>query len=42
MQNWLFAAFEQLLKARIEATVVAHIYDIDVETLTTESFRIAE
>ena len=42
MQNPLFAAFEELLEARIEAAVAAGIYDIGVETLTAESFRIAE
>jgi hypothetical protein len=42
MQNLLFAAFEQLLEARIEAAVSAGIYDIGVETLTAESFRIGE
>ena len=42
MQNTLFAAFEQLLEARIEAAVAAGTYDIGVETLTAESFRVAE
>jgi predicted RNA methylase len=42
MQNRLFAAFEELLEARIEAAVAAGIYDVGVETLTAESFRIAE
>jgi predicted RNA methylase len=42
MQNRLFAAFEQLLEARIEAAVASGIYDIGVETLTAESFHIAE
>src|ERR1700759_3804264 len=42
MQNLLFAAFEQLLEARIEAAVASGFYDIGVETLTAESFRIAE
>jgi hypothetical protein len=42
MQNLLFAAFEQLLEARIEAAVAAGIFDVGVETLTAESFRIAE
>jgi hypothetical protein len=42
LQNLLFAAFEELLEARIEAAVAAGIYDIGVETLTAESFRIAE
>ena len=42
MQNLLFAAFEQLLDARIEAAVTSGTYDIGVETLTAESFQIAE
>ena len=42
MQNTLFAAFEQLLDARIEAAIAAGTYDIGVETLTAESFQIAE
>jgi hypothetical protein len=42
MQNRLFAAFEELLEARIEAAVAAGTYDIGVETLIAESFRIAE
>ncbi len=42
MQNRLFAAFEELLEARIEAAVAAGTYDIGVETLIAENFRIAE
>ena len=42
MQNLLFAAFEQLLEARIEAAISAGIFDLGVETLIAESFRIAE
>ena len=42
MQNLLFAAFEQLLDARIEAAVAAGSYDIGVETLTAENFHVAE
>ena len=42
MQNLLFVAFEQLLDARIEAAVISGTYDIGVETLTAESFQIAE
>ena len=42
LQNTLFAAFEQLLEARIEAAIAAGSYDIGVETLTAESFAIAE
>ena len=42
LQNTLFAAFEQLLEARIEAALAAGTYDVGVETLTAESFRVAE
>ena len=42
MQNLLFVAFEQLLDARIEAAVASGTYDIGVETLTAESFEVAE
>ncbi len=42
MQNLLFAAFEQLLEARIEAAIVSGTYDLGVETLTAESFSITE
>jgi hypothetical protein len=34
--------FEQLLEARIEAAIAGGSYDIGVETLTAESFRVAE
>jgi hypothetical protein len=42
LQNTLFASFEQLLETRIEAALSAGNYDIGVETLTAESFRVAE
>ena len=42
LQNTLFATFESLLEARIEAALTAGTYDIGVETLTAESFRVAE
>ena len=42
LQNRLFAVFEELLDARIEAAIGAGIYDLGVETLTAESFRIVE
>ena len=42
LQNTLFVAFEQLLDARIEEAVAAGIYDVGVETLSAESFHIAE
>jgi P-loop containing NTP hydrolase pore-1/C-terminal domain on Strawberry notch homologue len=42
LQNTLFAAFESLLEGRIEAALAAGTYDIGVETLTAESFRVAE
>ena len=42
LQNTLFAAFEQLLDARIEAALAAGTYDVGVETLIAESFCVAE
>jgi hypothetical protein len=42
MQNTLFAVFEDLLEARIEAVIAAGTYDVGVETLTAESFRVTE
>ena len=42
LQNRLFAVFEELLDARIEAAIGAGIYDLGVETLTAESFNIVE
>lgn len=42
LQNTLFATFEELLDARIEDAMAAGTYDIGVETLTAESFRVAE
>ena len=42
LQNRLFAVFEELLDARIEAAISAGIYDLGVETLTAESFKIVE
>ena len=42
MQNRLFAAFEEVLEARIEAAIAAGIYDVGIETLTAEGFWIAE
>ena len=42
LQNTLFAVFDELLEAKVEAAIAAGIYDVGVETLTAESFRIAE
>jgi hypothetical protein len=42
LQNTLFAAFEQLLEARIEGALAAGTYDAGVETLIAESFHINE
>ena len=38
LQNILFAAFEQLLAARIEGAIASGTYDIGLETLSAESF----
>ena len=42
LQNTLFATFDELLEARIEGALAAGTFDIGVETLTAESFRVAE
>lgn len=42
LQNILFAAFEQLLGARIEGAIASGTYDIGLETLSAESFVVAE
>jgi hypothetical protein len=38
LQNILFAAFEQLLTARIEGAIASGTYDVGLETLKAESF----
>jgi len=40
LQNILFAAFEQLLTARIEGAIASGTYDVGLETLTAESFTV--
>jgi predicted RNA methylase len=40
LQNILFAAFEQLLMARIEGAMASGTFDLGLETLTAESFTI--
>ena len=42
LQNVLFAAFEQLLSARIEGAVASGAYDAGLETLLAESFIITD
>ena len=42
LQNTLFAAFEQLLEARVEAAIAAGTYDVGVETLIAESFTVSD
>jgi C-terminal domain on Strawberry notch homologue len=42
LQNTLFAAFEQLLEARVETAVAGGTYDVGVETLIAEGFTVAE
>src|SRR3546814_1227284 len=37
MQNSLFAAFEELLNARIEAAIAAGLHDVGLETIRAES-----
>ncbi|QEW23832.1 hypothetical protein LA6_006070 (plasmid) [Marinibacterium anthonyi] len=40
MQAVLFSAFEELLDARIEGAIAAGVYDLGLETLRAESFRV--
>jgi len=42
LQNILFAAFEQLLAARIEGAIASGAYDVGLETLRAESFTVIE
>ena len=42
MQAVLFASFEELLDQRIEGAIAAGIYDLGLETLRAESFRVTD
>ena len=42
MQAVLFSAFEELLDQRIEGAIAAGVYDLGLETLRAESFRVAD
>ncbi|MDF3420002.1 methylase [Sulfitobacter sp. KE29] len=42
MQAVLFSAFEELLDQRIEGAIVAGVYDLGLETLRAESFRVTD
>jgi len=42
LQNVLFAAFEQLLTARIEGAITSGTYDVGLETLRAESFVVTD
>jgi hypothetical protein len=42
LQNILLTAFEQLLSARIEGAIASGTYDVGLETLTAESFVVAD
>jgi hypothetical protein len=42
MQGILFTAFEELLAQRIEGAIAAGIYDLGLETLRAESFRVTD
>ena len=42
MQSILFAAFEELLDQRIEGAIAAGVYDLGLETLRAESFRVTD
>ena len=41
MQNVLFTVFEQLLAAKVESAISGGTYDLGLETLTADSFTIA-
>ncbi|MET3790997.1 strawberry notch-like NTP hydrolase domain-containing protein [Aquamicrobium terrae] len=42
LQGILFAAFEQLLNARIEGAIASGSYDVGLETLTAERFTVTD
>ena len=42
MQNTLFAAFEEILNARIEAAIAAGVHDIGLETIRAESLIVTD
>ncbi|WP_050521955.1 bifunctional class I SAM-dependent methyltransferase/DEAD/DEAH box helicase [Pseudorhodobacter wandonensis] len=42
LQTVLFAAFEELLDQRIEGAIAAGVYDLGLETLRAESFRVTD
>ncbi|MDP3196278.1 strawberry notch-like NTP hydrolase domain-containing protein [Tabrizicola sp.] len=42
MQGVLFTEFETLLDARIEGAIAAGVYDLGLETLRAESFRVTD
>lgn len=42
MQAVLFASFEELLDQRIEGAIAAGVYDLGLETLRAESFRVTD
>jgi len=42
MQAVLFSAFEELLDQRIEGAIAAGVYDLGLETLCAESFRVTD
>lgn len=42
MQTVLFSAFEELLDQRIEGAIAAGVYDLGLETLRAESFRVTD
>jgi len=42
MQAVLFAGFEELLDQRIEGAITAGVYDLGLETLRAESFRVTD
>jgi hypothetical protein len=42
LQGILFAAFEQLLDAKVQGAIASGVYDVGLETLTAESFVVTD
>jgi len=42
LQGVLFIAFEQLLDAKVQGAIASGVYDVGLETLTAESFKITD
>ena len=42
LQSILFTAFEQLLDAKVQGAIASGVYDVGLETLTAESFKVTD